>query len=397
VTLNLKKWMLWIPVIQLSLVAALAFQADIRKSTAFFTDHLLRYQTALGGYNRQDQVYHWNQVQDQAAFAPRDGAGALVFQGSMWLIGGWNSVDNINFPMETNNEIWRSQDGVLWNLEKANTFWNEAFNPSGDWEGRHTAGYVVYKGKMWIIGGDPLQGHYQSDIWTSENGTSWTWVNKGNPPPWDPRVLFYTVVFQDKIWVIGGQTLPQYAPANETYYSDIWTTTDGVNWEHITPEQPFWNARGMISGSVVFNDRIWVLGGGTYESIVNQHREYYNDVWSSADGIHWTLHTNSAAWSPRAYHNVAVFDGAMWVLAGYKDRNLNDIWYSRDGVNWTELPNSPWEPRHASSIFVYKDALWIVAGNNMESDVWKLTRDPDKSTTESTTSKSMSMPFTWQP
>jgi len=27
--------------------------------------------------------------------------------------------------------------------------------------------------------------------------------------PWSPRVLHYTVVFQNQIWVISGQTLPQ--------------------------------------------------------------------------------------------------------------------------------------------------------------------------------------------
>ena len=34
--------------------------------------------------------YQWVKVTMDAPFAPRDGAGALVFQGQMWLIGGWN-------------------------------------------------------------------------------------------------------------------------------------------------------------------------------------------------------------------------------------------------------------------------------------------------------------------
>jgi hypothetical protein len=40
-------------------------------------------------------------------------------------------------------------------------------------------------------------------------------------------------------------------------------------------------------------------------------------------------------------------------------------------------PNGPaWvaRTRHAASVFVHDDALWVVAGNNMESDVWKMTR-----------------------
>ncbi len=321
--------------------------------------------------------YEWIKVSKKAAFAPRDGAGALVFKKRMWLIGGWNPKDKDNFPMITNNEVWSSQDGFDWNLEKANTFLNSNFDLNSDWEGRHTAGYVNYKGKMWIVGGDVNQGHYQFDVWNSVDGKTWTWVNKGNPVPWNPRILHYTVVFKNKIWVIGGQTLPQYAPANETYYSDIWTTSDGINWEHITPKQPSWFARGMIGGSVVFKDRIWILGGGTYDSITNKNREHYNDVWSSTDGINWTLHTKSAQWHPRSYHDVAVFDGFMWVLEGTYKGNRNDVWFSSDGVNWTELPNTPWKPRHASSIFVYDNSLWVVAGNNMESDVWRLKKQQD--------------------
>ena len=56
---------------------------------------------------------------------------------------------------------------------------------------------------MWIIGGDANQGHYQNDIWNSENGRHWEKVI--DSVPWAPRVLHYTVVFDDKIWVIGGQ------------------------------------------------------------------------------------------------------------------------------------------------------------------------------------------------
>lgn len=320
--------------------------------------------------------YEWTRVTPKADFAPRDGAGALVFRDRMWLLGGWNPLDKENFPMVTNNEVWSSQDGLSWNLEKANTFLNSESDLNNDWEGRHTAGYVVHKGNMWIVGGDANQGHYQSDVWSSSDGKTWTWINNGHPVPWDPRVLHYCVVFKNKIWVMGGQTLPQMAPANETYYSDIWNTSDGIHWEHITPKQPAWFARGMIGGSVVYKNRIWILGGGTYDSITNKKREYYNDVWSSSDGVNWTLHTKSAQWQPRSYHDVAVFDGLMWVLEGRSksNRNINDVWYSSDGVDWTELPNTPWKSRHASSIFVYDNSLWVVSGNNMESDVWRLSK-----------------------
>jgi len=319
-------------------------------------------------------AYRWVNATRKAAFAPRDGAGALVFEGKMWLLGGWNPDDEVHFPRICNNEVWSSEDGISWSLEKPNTFGTEDFDPARDWEGRHTAGYVVFEDRMWIVGGDANQGYYHFDVWNSQDGKTWCHVNEDREVPWGPRALHYTLVFQDRIWVIGGQTLPQFGPAEERFYGDIWNTSDGINWERVVPEKPFDPPRGMIGGSVVFKDRIWILGGGTYDTPRFPERNFYSDVWSSADGVDWERHVERAPWTPRQYHEVAVFDGKMWVLEGWNQSNRNDVWYSSDGMNWRELPDTPWAPRHAASVFVYDDALWMVAGNNMESDVWKLER-----------------------
>lgn len=318
--------------------------------------------------------YTWEQITAKAAFAPRDGAGALTWQGKMWFLGGWNPSDKKNFPRICNNEVWNSVDGKEWTLIKPNTFLDRTFDKTKDWEGRHTAGYVVYKDKMWIVGGDANQGTYQNDVWNSADGKTWTLVNKDKPVPWGPRVLHYTVAFADKIWVIGGQTIPPIGPADEVFYRDIWTTTDGVHWEQVKSVEPFWPQRGMIGGSAVKDGRIWILGGGTYDTPKIPQRKYFNDVWSSADGIHWKEHTKAAPWAARQYHDVAVWDGRLWVMEGYAKANRNDVWHSADGEHWLEVPKTPWAPRHAASLYVHDDALWMVAGNNMQSDVWKLSR-----------------------
>jgi hypothetical protein len=175
---------------------------------------------------------------------------------------------------------------------------------------------------------------------------------------------------------MGGQTMPGFAKGDEKFYRDVWSSSDGESWQQMAPEEPFWSPRGMIGGSAVLNGRIWVLGGGTYDTPTTPKRNYYNDVWSSADGIKWTQHTSAAPWAPRQYHDVAVFDDRLWVLEGYSGANRKDVWHSADGVNWTEIPNTPWKPRHAASVFAYDGTLWMVAGNNMESDVWALRRVP---------------------
>ncbi|HUT75896.1 MAG TPA: galactose oxidase [Armatimonadota bacterium] len=306
--------------------------------------------------------YRWTEISPAAPFAPRDGAGAVVFGGKMWLLGGWNPTDKEHFPQACNSEVWSSKNGIDWHLE----------NPRAPWEPRHTAGYAVHKGRMWIVGGDPLQGHYQNDVWSSGDGIHWGLVC--DKVPWAERVLHYTLVHDGKIWVMGGQTLPQFAPATEVFYNDVWSSSDGVEWTRVTARAP-WRPRGMIGSCAVLKGRMWILGGGTYETPATPTREFYNDVWSSADGVNWQRHVEHAPWDPRQYHEVAAFDDRLWVLEGmHGGRNRNDVWYSSDGVNWHELPNTPWEPRHAASVCVHDDGLWVIAGNNMFSDVWKLTR-----------------------
>ena len=307
--------------------------------------------------------YEWRCVTEQAAFAARDGAGALVFQNKMWLLGGWNPGDKVHFPLICNSEVWSSTDGATWTLE----------NPQAPWEGRHTAGYVVHDDRMWIVGGDCNQGHYQNDVWSSADGIHWDLAN--DHVPWAPRVLHYTLAFDGRIWVMSGQTIPNFADADEVFHNDVWSSDDGVNWTQVTEHAP-WVPRGMIGGAAVHDNRMWILGGGTYDTPTTPMRNFYNDVWSSDDGINWKQHTAHAPWTPRQYHEVAAFDDHMWVLEGYaaESGNRRDVWYSPDGVNWTELPDTPWAPRHAGSVFVYDGSLWMVAGNNMEPDAWRLSR-----------------------
>jgi hypothetical protein len=308
--------------------------------------------------------YRWTQVTDSAAYTPRDGAGAAVLNDQMWLLGGWNPAAYP--PYSTTNEIWRSTDGASW------TFVNYA-----PWEGRHTFGNAILDEKIWVLGGDPLRGHYQPDVWYSSDGVDWTQATAA--APWGERCLQCAAVHDGRIWVMGGETMTQFVPSGppDEHYNDLWCSTDGANWTRVT-EHADWSPRGMIGGSVELNGRMWLLGGGTYSP-----RSYFNDVWSSADGVTWRRDLAAAPWAPRQYHDVAVFDDKMWVLEGFNGDlggNRNDVWYSPDGVIWTELPDTPWAPRHAASVFVFDNALWMVAGNNMEKDVWRLDVVPSEPT-----------------
>jgi|GEM_PF-1937246 len=309
----------------------------------------------------------WTQLSASAAFPARDGAGALVKDGRMWLLGGWNPLIPGYYPLVTSNDVWSSSDGIEWRNDVPNA-------PSPDmWEARHTAGYTILGDAMYVLGGDLNQGHMQPDVWRSTDGSAWTRILAA--APWGERVLHITATLGDHIFVMGGQTLPQFGGPPETaFYNDVWRSPDGITWERIVEHAP-WSARGQIGGQAVLAGEFFILGGGTYDTPAVPTRLFHNDVWSTPNGTDWTQRLAEAPWVSRQYHDVAAYDGRVWVLEGYREGigNLQDAWYSNDGVSWYEVRDTPWAPRHASSIFVFGGGLWVVAGNNMESDVWKLT------------------------
>lgn len=88
------------------------------------------------------------------------------------------------------------------------------------------------------------------------------------------------------------------------------------------PSVPVTNAAGFSGRgnhtSVVFNDKIWVVGG--WDGISRK-----NDVWSSPVGVTWTQVTTSAPFLGRTAHTSLVFDNKIWVIGG-GGTYLNDVW-----------------------------------------------------------------------
>ena len=134
-------------------------------------------------------------------------------------------------------------------------------------------------------------------------------------------MLHYTFVLNDRLFILGGQTLPQFTAAPERFHKDVWSTDDGVTWLKVYGPEPAWAARGMIGGCAVHDGAAWLLGGGTYDTLDHPDRNFYNDVWRSPDGIHWECVAEQTPWAPRQYHEVAVFDGHLWVMEGYYNAN----------------------------------------------------------------------------
>ncbi len=191
------------------------------------------------------------------------------------------------------------------------------------------------------------------------------WTEITSNASFGPRYDFGTATFNERLWVIGGHTRDGFfwgCLGNTTCdTNDIWSSADGKTWDQITPDAPFGPRSGM--GVAEFNNRLWVIGG-TARIGGNTEGVSKNDVWSSADGMNWTLVTPSAEFSPRGDLGVAVFNNRLWVIAGGTEGDMkNDVWSSSDGMNWTQVTaNAKFSPRFGKGVAVFDNKIWMIGG-----------------------------------
>ena len=216
---------------------------------------------------------------------------------------------------------------------------------------RYTHTSVVFDNKMWVIGG--FDDDELNDVWYSEDGITWTQATSN--AAFSPRFRHSSVVFDDKMWVIGG--------TDGSILNDVWYSEDGVTWIEATSNAAFDKRAGHTS--VVFDDKIWVIGG--YDSDPNSLK----DVWYSEDGVTWTEATANAAFGNKYAHTSVVFDNKMWVIAGVDGAWSDDVFYSTDGVTWTLATANPgFSTRAYPSSLVYGNRMWVITGDRDANDVW---------------------------
>jgi hypothetical protein len=291
----------------------------------------------------------WKLEMASAPWLPRDMHGAAVFKGQVWLVNGE--------PFR--RDAWTlSSDGITWHLQVENM----------PWHSKSRFAILDFQDRLWVLGGRSNYTGYTNDVWSSPTGFS-DWKLEVGAANWRPRRGHTAAVFKDRMWILGGVT-------RESGYrfelNDVWSTSDGLNWE-LEVAAASWAPRNGHT-TVVFNERLWVIGGGS------------SDVWSSENGETWRLETSSAPWGVRGAHASAVFKDRIWVIGGIVWKsgyiyamNSADVWSSVNGVNWVlETAEAPWTGSgrafHASIPF--RNRLFVLGGDDgvtgFINDVWSL-------------------------
>lgn len=294
----------------------------------------------------------WRVFPNTDSWHGRDGAGLLVLDGALYLLGGW--VDG-----PTSNEVWKTTDLEHWE-----------FLGNAPWPARHGAAWLVHDSKLWVIGGD-----LYADVWSSPDGVHWT--QETDYAPFGARYTPNAASLNGEIIVYAGQAwLPvpwcSQRPDCEAYADrSVWKSRDGRNWTQATPAAP-WEGRGLIHGSIVHDGEIFLIGGGLKVTPPNQpyaetFREF-TDIWSSPDGVTWRLRSPRFSFPGRTHFSVLstpqgcyVSDGSV----GIQDNLSNDLFFAEDCINFGPVPTpSGLGTRHASSVAYFNGSLVILGGPN---------------------------------
>lgn len=293
-----------------------------------------------------------------AGWRPRDSQGEVVLRDRLWIMGGW-----FDSYQPAPRDVWSSRDGKSW----------ERVLETAPWKHSDLSMSLTFGDRMWMMGGwynGRLPDHSAgNEVWSSTDGAQWEQAtpNAG----WSPRLAAAVVSYRGKMWLLGG-TEDYYFGDDASLKHDVWHSTNGRDWTCAT-EHAGWSPRAYHQ-AVALNGKLYVLGGGNYVPDYQAR----NDVWSSDDGVHWTLETDAAPWHPRLWFSAAVYRDRIWVLGGWSNnpsRNWGDVWYSRDGKDWKQLASQVmWKARHEHSAFVFRDKLWVAGGHAqpLSNEVWSL-------------------------
>lgn len=266
---------------------------------------------------------------------------------------------NYNFQMFSKNDTiwtfhsdgnWYSIDGKTWTKSVLpNPISNLAF-----------LDYVQFKEAIYGLGylkGNIEQYEFRPEIYRTTDLKSWTTISKTSNLP--KRFFYHPFVFENKIWIIGGED-------KNSKYSDIWNSEDGITWTKQKENLPF----GKRSGSqiVVLNNTLYLLD---------------NDVWSSKDGLNWAKVTDEIVKGEQIFgYSAQVFDDKIWLLGCNRNGQFSSqVLFSSDGKNWF-TQTAPWLPRGGIAATVHNNKIYMTGGKyggtpnhpdfRYDNDVWTL-------------------------
>lgn len=352
------------------------------------------------GIDPYDGSLTFVEVTGKADWKNRYDHAAVAFDEKLWVLGGYN-------PGEVKGDtyyedVWSSVDGSTWELVTANA----------PWLGRRGHKVVVFDSgdgeAMYLIGGYSVDGttgyrQYNNDVWKSADGISWTRIVERTYPQLNsrdtlfPRMDFAAVTARHNdssyIYVIGGRTQLENHSGTyaNVYFNDVWRSADGISWERLDNED-FGERAGHAAAVDALTGTIYIQGGRPGILFETEDRaswpvDYWEYLWSSPDGIHWTPSYDSAVDKSYLYrneHEMVFYKDELWVFPGSTTSTMHyhlaesyhyPTWCAGQGDLWRiNSKGSDIRGRHSYGVAILDDKIWFLGGftsnNGQDNDVW---------------------------
>ncbi len=289
---------------------------------------------------RWDGGTSWTMVNAYPAGATSD----LETLGDYLYAGSWGGTEGAN--------IWRSQDGDLWE-----TVIDDGFeNPNNG-----IARFETFQGELYASTWNGADG---TEIWHTSNGVEWFQSMDADvfDNPNNAGAISSEIYNDYLFWGVG----------NWIEGAELWRTTGAdEEWEVV-----FSGGNGDPANHAVAS--LTGFKGYLYAGIFNEDEL---QVWRSPDGVtDWAVVLQDGMADPgtKWISGLAVYHDQLYLVV-QNDANGMETWRTSDGVIW-EPVGSPgfgdanngttyWE----NSILVYEDSLFLGTNNNITGgEVWRI-------------------------
>lgn len=267
--------------------------------------------------NKSDSAaYHWTKLMDSAQWKKTYNYQMMAMGDTLWLL----------HP----DGFWFSMDGKAWHRSNMDDIvGNQAF-----------LDYVAFKGAVYGLG--TFEGNIEKNTFTTavHRTTDFKkWEKVADKSELPSRFFYHPFVFQDKIWIIGGED-------SQGQFDDLWSSSDAIHWQKEADHLPFGKRSGIQV--LTFHGKLYLLD---------------SDVWVSEDALHWQQLTPEILPGQQLFgYKALVYDHKIWLLGCNRNGLFsNQVLYSEDGKNW-QTQDAPWLPRGGVAAAVFKDKVYLTGG-----------------------------------
>lgn len=226
-------------------------------------------------------------------------ASEVVFDEKMWIVCGSDTAGN---PL---TDVLCSADGIKW---------TKVFDAPQGLIGHRIVAFGTPRIEIVVCGGMEAGGNYADIVVRGVNGVNYTSVTPAGEM-WAGRALHGLLVYKGKLWLFGG--VSRDGQGNNIFYNDVWWTDDLQHWHRAIEHAP-WSARAAF-GYCEWDERMWVIGGNTGVDPRTQQEALDHEVWFSRDGSTWKQAFDFP--TGVAYTSAIVVENKIHVYGGYGNKD----------------------------------------------------------------------------